>query len=102
MVSNDIRKRIVESYVNGHDKKEISSMFGVNLSTIYSIIKVYNEENRTRVKINSWIRKRSLTELHIAKLKNWIAEDASITFKSMKRILGNINISCQLLGFWLE
>ena len=62
----------MESYVNGHNKKEISSMYGVNLSTIYSIIKVYNEENRTKVKIKGGIRKRSLSELHIAKLESWI------------------------------
>ena len=87
MVSNDIRKRIVKSYVNGHNKKEISSIFGVNLSTIYSIIKAYKEENRTKVKIKGGIWKRSLSELHIAKLESWIAEDASITLESMKRML---------------
>ena len=60
MGSNDIRKRIVEPYVNVYNNKEISSMFGVNLWTIYSIIKVYDEENITKVKIKGYIRKRSI------------------------------------------
>ena len=89
MVSNDIRKRIVESYVNGHNKKEIFCIFGVNLSTIYSIIKVYITKKIyiTKVKIKGGIRKKSLSELHITKLESWIAEDASITLKSIKRML---------------
>jgi len=36
MVSNDLRKRIIESYIHGHKQKEISKMFGIPISTIYS------------------------------------------------------------------
>ena len=53
----------------------------------YSVIKVYNKENRIKVKIKGGIQKKGLSELHIAKLESWIAEDASITLKSMKRML---------------
>lgn len=41
MLSNDIRKRIVESYNNGHSKKEISKILNIKLSTVYAVINVY-------------------------------------------------------------
>lgn len=41
MLSNELRKRIVESYTNGHSKKEISKIMNVKLCTIYAVIKVY-------------------------------------------------------------
>ena len=44
MVLNDIQKRIVKLYINAINKKEISSVLGVHLSILYSIINVYIEK----------------------------------------------------------
>jgi len=60
MVSNDLRKRIVESYIRGHKQKEISKMFGIPISTIYSIINVYTK-NRIESKLKGVPRNKALS-----------------------------------------
>jgi len=87
MVSNDLRKIIVDSYNNGNSQKEISRITGVNLSTIYSIIKIYIKENRVESKVKGGDRRKSLSAEQIDSLKCWIDEDCSITLESMKKKL---------------
>ena len=65
-------------------------MFGVHLLTVYSIIKVYIEENILQANIKGGARKTSWPVNHIdtiCKLKIWIAEDTRIKFKFMKKML---------------
>ena len=41
MISDEMRKSIIEAYDNGHSKKSIADVLNVNISSVYSIIKVY-------------------------------------------------------------
>lgn len=40
MVTNAVRKSVIDAYNNGHSKKTISNLLLINLSTVYAIIKV--------------------------------------------------------------
>lgn len=86
-VPDNIRKIMIESYVNGHSKKEISSMLGVKYTTTCSIIKVYESEGRFKQKLKGGARKRSMEQFHIEAIKNWIDEDCGITLRVIKERL---------------
>ena len=45
-ITNEIRQKIVEAYENESSKKQISLLFIIILSTVYSIIKTYLHELR--------------------------------------------------------
>jgi len=55
-ISNEIRKLIVESYLNGHRNEQISSMFKVKYQTVCTIISVYKKENRFVKKLKGIFR----------------------------------------------
>jgi len=68
MVSNDLRKRVVEFYIHGHKQKKISKMFGIPISTIYSIINVHTKESRMESKLKGGPRNKALSSEHIESL----------------------------------
>jgi transposase len=84
MISNDLRKRIIDSYINGYSKKEISEIFNIKISTIYAIIDVYLKEGRINASKKGGQRRKSLDLTHEMSLREWIDEDASITLNSLK------------------
>ena len=88
MVSNDLRNRIVESYIHGNKQKEISKMFGIPISTPYSIINLHTKESRMESKLKGGPRNKALSGEHIESLKRGIKEDSSITLQSLKQMLG--------------
>ena len=65
MLSNDIRKRIVDSYLNGHSKKEISTIMNVKISTVYAVIAVYLKEDRVESRLKGGVRKKALHDVHV-------------------------------------
>jgi transposase len=84
-VSNETRSRIVEAYENGQSKKSISEMFSVNISTVYSIIKTFLNEDRINVKNEGRGRKRALDEDKIIFIKSLIDTNAGITLNGIKK-----------------
>ena len=41
-LNNDIRKLIIESFLNGHQRKQISLMLDLKYTTVCTVISVYN------------------------------------------------------------
>ena len=62
-------------------------MFGIPISTIYSIINVYTKESRIESKLKGGLRNEALSGEHVESLKSRINEDASITLQSLKQNL---------------
>ena len=56
-VTNEKRKIIIESYVNGYCVKQISQILNVKYSTVYAIISIYQKEDRIEQKILRWTKK---------------------------------------------
>ena len=48
--SNEIRTQIINAYESGFSPVDISRIFSINRSTIYSIIKIYIREGRNTKK----------------------------------------------------
>lgn len=86
MISSDLRKAIIESYNNGHSKKNISEILNVKLSTVYSIIDVYVLEGRLETKKRG-SRPKALNDEHVLAIRRWIDDDASITLSALKNKL---------------
>ena len=63
-IHNEIHKLIIESYLNDHGKKEISSMFNVKYNTVNPIINVYNKEDRYVQKQKGGERTKKLSNGH--------------------------------------
>jgi len=74
-----MRKSVVSAYENGHSKKEISSVLNLKLSAVYSIIKIFLNENRIEKKLKGGARKRKIGYEQIQAIQSWIDDDCSIT-----------------------
>ena len=59
--SNNERRRIIKNYLQNNNPRSIAALFKSPLSTIKSIIKVYNEEGKIELNQRSGIKKQSLT-----------------------------------------
>lgn len=93
-VTNENRRRIIESYLNGHSRKQMSSLLGIKYSTITSIIAVYNKENRLEKKLKGGARKKSLLPEHLDVIREWIDENCGITLKVIRnRLLDKFKIA---------
>ena len=93
-VSDDIRKLIIESYLNGECIKHISAMFGIKYYTVNAIITVYKKEDRYKKKKKGGIRNKKLGNEQINAIKLWIDEDCGLSLKSIqKRIFDQYEIT---------
>lgn len=63
MISNHLRKIIVDSYNSGHRKKEISQIFNVKLPTVYAIIGIYTKEGKINFNKKGGQRPRKLNSV---------------------------------------
>ena len=45
-ILNEDRQRIIKSYIEKKSINDISNILNINRSTIYSIVKIYQNENR--------------------------------------------------------
>lgn len=93
-IPNDIRKRVIESHVKGHSRKQIASLFGIKYATIQSIIAVYNTENRYEKKLKGGTRKKTLLSEHVDAIREWIDEDCGITLRVLRsRLYDKFNVT---------
>lgn len=89
MLSDDIRKRIINSYLTGHSKKEIAAVLNVKVSSVYAVIGIYLKEGRIESKLKGGPRRKALSDEHVRALKEWIDEDASSTLDALRTKLIN-------------
>ena len=63
IIKNDVRKREIEAYINGHKISQITSMFGIKKPALYAIIvNIYKSENRVTKKLKGGNRKKPYLE----------------------------------------
>ena len=62
IITNDVRKRAIEAYINGHKISQIASMFGIKKPALYAIINIYKFENRVTKKLKGGNRKKPYLE----------------------------------------
>jgi len=87
MITNEVRRLIIEAYLKEHTRSHIASLFGVNISTVYSIIKIYEKENRVSRKQKGGTRRCALTDEHVQALQDWIDENCGLTLKNLQEML---------------
>ena len=61
--TNDARARIIDAYANGHEIKQIASVFNIKLNTVYATINIYKKENQTERKLKGGNRKNLFPNL---------------------------------------
>ena len=59
---DEIRKLIIEAYIKGQSKNQISATFDIKYTTVCSIIKVYLTKDR-QTKTNRWLTKQESHQL---------------------------------------
>ncbi|XP_053661893.1 uncharacterized protein LOC128711051 [Anopheles marshallii] len=77
------RVRIVTAYENGATPTSISQILNIPISTVYGIIKMYKKTWQVAAKKRGGNRPKALSPEAIESLRRWIAEDSTITLKSL-------------------
>ena len=85
-ITNEKKKNIIESYVNGYCVKQISQMLNVKFSTVYAI-SIYQKEDRIEQKLKGGQRKKKLNGVHVEAIRCMIDNDCGITLKFIKKKL---------------
>lgn len=105
-VSDETRKRIIEAYMNLNiPKKEIARTFGIKISTIYAILKIYETEGRVEKKLRGGVRRKSISIENSTFIKQLIEEDCGITLSCIKQKLFekfNINVSISTISKYIN
>ena len=64
VITNEVRKSVIDTYFKGFSKKDIANILNINITLVYAIIKVYVTENRVCKKLKGGARKRVLIDVH--------------------------------------
>ncbi len=62
MLSNEVRKTIIEAHEKGHKSKELADIFGVDVSNINKLIRQYKKTGSYKLRTHERGRKPSLSE----------------------------------------
>jgi transposase len=87
-ISNDDRKRIIDSYLDGNTVSDISKVMRFKRTTVYALINQFFEHGNISRKQKGGVRRQSLSDAQKRVVLEWIDEDCSIT-------LNQIKIRCQ-------
>lgn len=103
-LSNDVRKRIIDSYNDGNSSKSISNFFGIPRTTIDSVIKIYNSTFRI-FRGNSGGSKKKISDDVGCEIRSWIDQDCAISLKEIKArcmLTFNLNVSIATLHRYVQ
>lgn len=105
-INDDIRKRVIEAYYEQRiERKDIAMAFGIKLSTVYSIVKVFEMEGRYSKKLKGGPRKKLIDDQHIRFIRDCIEEDCGTTLKTIKQKLlrvFNLQVSEVTIGRYIS
>ncbi|KII64844.1 hypothetical protein RF11_09253 [Thelohanellus kitauei] len=72
------RKRVIEAYQKGQKISEISIVLGVAMSSINSVIKIFNESGRIDSNKRGYIKPEKLNEDENEMIKSWVDDNSGI------------------------
>ncbi|OLY84262.1 hypothetical protein AYI68_g1583 [Smittium mucronatum] len=95
-ITNNDRYKIIDMYNSGKTAKEISEILLHKVSTIYSIIKVYQKENRIEKKYKGGLKNKKFKPEYENFIYNKLQEDCRLTLRKLSDLLSdkyNIKLS---------
>jgi transposase len=96
VISNEIRKLIIEKLDEGQPPKDVSILFNVNYDTVRSIYRTYKKDGRFEKK-KTGHRRSLLSDQQKEQICDWVDEDCTLTLEQLKRkCLDEFNISIRL------
>ena len=81
-ISPEVRKRIVDAYLDGEDWKQMARFNGVNTKTAYNWINVNSPSKIAQARGGS--RGKKLTDSEIDEILEWLSDDASLTLAYLR------------------
>jgi len=96
VISNEIRKLIIEKLDEGQPPKDVSILFNVNYDTVRSIYRTYKKDGRFEKK-KTGHRRSLLSDQQKEQICDWVDEDCTLTLEQLKRkCLDEFNISLSI------
>ena len=81
-ISPEVRKRIVDAYLDGEDWKQMARFNEVNTKTAYNWINVNSPSKIAQARGGS--RGKKLTDSEIDEILEWLSDDASLTLEYLR------------------
>ncbi len=97
MLSNEVRRRLVEGYERTHDAKGIAAAYGVTVREVYRLAAQKRESGSTDARTYLCGRKPKLTAEDLVRVDQAIQKQADITFGELIERL-ELDISESRLG----
>ena len=79
MLHNEARKLLIKDYLRTHDAYEVARNFSVNHTTVYRLVKRYEQEGNVNTRTYLRGRKHSLSEDDLQKIKSLVDQQPDIT-----------------------
>jgi transposase len=96
-LANQIREKIISSYLDGRKFSEIARLYSCNCSTVSRIIKTYLNEGRVKAMLRGGKRPRSLSNEHNEAIRSYIDEDCTISLERIgNRLISEFGINVSI------
>ncbi|KAI5153610.1 hypothetical protein ENBRE01_3208, partial [Enteropsectra breve] len=93
-ISNENRQRIIDAYLNKHTASQIADIMGFKRTSVYAIIKKYQNNEAIERGLKGGMRRRSLSDEQKLLIISWIDEECGLTLAQIKaRCLSELNIT---------
>lgn len=91
-ISNEVRRIIINSHINGMPISIIATNHQLPESTIRSMVRKYLTTSQIEKSTNRHVRERILNDEEVQRLMSWIQEDCTISLRSLvERCLSEFN-----------
>lgn len=84
-ITNEDRKRVIEAYLKKESVKKIAEILCLKISTVYSIINTYKNENRIEKKAKGGVKNQKINEEINLKIIQWVEENCALSLKQIKQ-----------------
>jgi transposase len=92
-MTNEMRMKIVEAYINGNSAKTIANFLGLQRTTVHMVIKKYLSTGIIEPKTRTVFAPQKLSEENKIVIKQWIDDNCTLTLRAISQmVLTEFNI----------